>query len=709
MKFLGPIKLNKPYNTSTSVSQNLPLFPINTIMDSRTNGSRTALSKYSVLLNKNIMKENDIKEHDDKLMNKISLFRKENSKKINITLTESINQSDSSTSELDTEDLNDESSDEIIKRSTKIKDYHSSENYNNNQKKDIQAESSHMDFLKYDSENIENNSVNLGENVQSSENTEKLAVTESIVANIAKKFPLTKPFNKTPDTDSSKTFDSACDINTFEIKEISSNKISETEDKFVEKKKNSDKLHIEAMVVNQCSIIKNELEDVIQNKESLIRNELIKKIDDLVYLTNKNSETMEKRINKLFEEYHTKKNVELIDTVQNLQNKLEKNMAYAKDKHDMQCSLDNQKIYNDISDKINKELENKFKELKNQIVSDTNEASKLCSLEEIDKKSITVINDWDQSLETLISVKTSDLKNNLDKKLEDTKCLIEIETNKCVLNYKERLETISEDKLKSAAEELNSVLREELIQIKKRTKEENLKIIDKRDSNNHEKLYPKQLPNEDPNNLNNLDVNNLNYRNIKQKIWKCLNELNDVLQALNSSHISDFASPNDNGINKSSICTNKCSVSSQTDLEYQQNTVNYFTQPISTQFSSWRNSFRDSDTKYTQYWNQAKNYQDILSNYMLNNVYTANPLENLNQEEYKIKVAENNLSNLIDALQNTYYNNNSPITLNNDLNYWRNSFNTNNGELKTNQIAYNQTKNLKEWLYKFDIRNKKFY
>lgn len=72
-------------------------------------GSRTTLSKYSVLSNKNLIKKNDFEIQKDKINESSEnlLKRKENSKKININFAESIDQSDNSSTELDTEDISD--------------------------------------------------------------------------------------------------------------------------------------------------------------------------------------------------------------------------------------------------------------------------------------------------------------------------------------------------------------------------------------------------------------------------------------------------------------------------------------------------------------------------------------------------------------------------------------------------------------------------
>ncbi|XP_050441507.1 repetitive organellar protein [Adelges cooleyi] len=746
MKFLGPIKLNTPYS-SQQASQNLPVFSSSTPFDFRIKGSRSVLSKYNVLSNKEELLTSGNKDSIEKELEtpaESSVVQKENTKKINITLTESSDHSESTSLEECLKDFDKEYGDnadgncsdgeikyngystttQLEKHSVK-NDFpneartSSNELFKSTKNKDtLQIKKSNMD----ESVHVENYADNINRDISSltvlKDANSLSAIQGKTIEKEKSAFkPTITSIEKIQDTD-----EYFVDLipkrsnENYETKTISHHERANKND-FSDH--TNIELQIESQITKQSSIIKEKIEDDIRTKETLLRNDVFKKMDDLIQLTNENNSFMEKRIYKMFDEFYKKKNEDLEKTLKNMKEDLDKKILDENEKHDVQCSLNNQKMNAETYKKLQDDLENNVQTLKSEIESKTNKSIQNLIIDELSHKSKTAIAGWDQAADLYKMAELEKVKFDIEQKAENVKRHAEKEIERCNKEFDEKLKVISNDKLKNADEALNLALCDQIELVQKRVKgyydNQNNTTKNNFETNIHATNVSVQKSNDV--HTENTDVFNSNkIIDIKKKIQHCFDELNNILLLVNDVSYSESDRPRENEGDGMNSQSNKCTVSCQTDnflgLSANPHSSNY-PYPNSLHFSAFKNDNYDFESMYTENWNQAKSSKELFTNYMIKCSRVINPVDNLSQEELKVNAAEKNIFRLIDAFEKLRYtdvNHNSEIIPTN--NYFHHHGDTryiNSRELTPNQIAYNRTKDLRKWLYKTDTKNTRLY
>jgi len=117
--------------------------------------------------------------------------------------------------------------------------------------------------------------------------------------------------------------------------------------------------------------------------------------------------------------------------------------------------------------KFQKDLENYADKFRNQIQSElcvmSNEFKK-----EFCKNSEIMTNSWDQILASYKNDMLENIKFNFEQTMENNKRDINIELHKFNQKFKEKLNIISEDKLKSVTEQLDIAIQDEINLVKSR-------------------------------------------------------------------------------------------------------------------------------------------------------------------------------------------------------------------------------------------------
>ncbi|VVC30248.1 Hypothetical protein CINCED_3A011342 [Cinara cedri] len=697
MKFLGPIKLNTPYTNASTTLQNLtPYSTTNSTFDIKNTGGRSVFSKYNILPNKDeLSRKSDssenIKQINKKLNTSIDYGKgKEQLRKIDITLTESSDRSESTSSEIRTENLN--SDYEVNDQKEKNDDIITTVQINKQQEKndifnDIKK-STNVNFNEFQtSEIVKLHNLKKDDLVSDSGNsTEKdskvmqsyiasnsFPATKSKITRINQQFPLNQSIN---DTSFSKIKPTESNENIFDLKPPSykSNSEQENHSNINEKQTFLNTAQIKIIIENNCELIRNKLEDNIKTKENIFREEIIKKINDIIC---KRTDNFEKHMETQYNELFSKNESEL----KNIQEKIENSLIEECDKKHFKNVSNIEQICEENLKKFQSDLIHHAEIIKNKIHVEfdviTNELKKnFC------EKSETVTDNWNQILGSYANLELEKIKNNYEKTTENIKRDTDNEICRFDLEFKEKLKKMSEDKLNNVTEQLDIALREEINLVKKRVNEKYQNELKINKSNTCTSCCPEQELKAEYQTGDTMQYR-INYSDIKKKIEHCSNELNDALKLINL-----ILSPTRYTTeNHTVLSLNKHSVSCQTDnivLSHQNQKLREYPYLESSNVSMF-NSLFDVNTKYVDYWNQVKMSRDV---YCPTPAYTQmlSPLDMLNQEELKVNAAEKNISRLIETFNNP--------------NIYENKFSNIYQSLTPKQIAHSRTKNLREWLYK---------
>ncbi|CAI6366700.1 unnamed protein product [Macrosiphum euphorbiae] len=719
MKFLGPIKLNTPFTNTSSTLHNLPQFSTNNTFDQRNTASRSVLSKYNILPSKDELSrkselgENNKKSNDDEpSMNLDYNTGKENLRKIDITLTESSDRSESTSSEIQTDNLNsdyegaDQKEKDNIVTTVELNKHHERiDAFNDDRKSAIdhfnkfqstgttKLYNAKKDDLVSDSGNSTAKDSKI---IQSSVASSSFSATKSKMEEITQRFPLnqfsneTKLFKRKPIESDEGIFD--VKSNCIKTKVESENNLKN------EKPILLDDARIQVIVEKHCDLMKNKLEDTVKTNQNILKEELIKKIDDFIHTQNDNFEKqIEERHNELF----TKNELQFKDILKNVQENTGKASIEEYDKKYIQNVSNIEQMYAEHLQKFKKDLEDYTDLFKHKIQSELDEISNELK-KNFSKNTEVITNGWNQTLGSYKNVELENVKHKFKQTTENIKLDMEEEIRQFHIKFQEKLKVLSEDKLNSVAEQLDVALREEINLVKQRVNENSEYEINNKTTKHktQSKLYNDCL---DRAGLN-LECQtegsySVNYKDIRKKIQHCSNELNDALKL-----VDVISSTNENTAREqySNLCPNKCSVSCQTE-----NITNTYKTPILKEYA-YPACLQDVNIKYANYLGQAKMSEDLCSNYLTSYSQQLNysPLDILSQQELKVKAAEQNICRLIDKFNNFKHEN--------VINHIPNNTNISDEYKFTNiyqaltpkQIAYNRTKHLREWLYNTDLKNK---
>ncbi|CAH1707562.1 uncharacterized protein PF3D7_1120600 isoform X2 [Aphis gossypii] len=631
MKFLGPIKLNTPFTNTSSTLHNLPQFSTTSTYDLRNTGSRSVLSKYNILPSKEeLSKKSELDEnikktnYEDSPTNLNYTTGKENLRKIDITLTESSDRSESTSSEIQTDHMNSEyeengqkekdnivTSVQLNKRHEKIDtidDDGKSAIDNINDFQSIGTAKLYnvkKDDLVSDSGNSTAKDSKI---IQSSIASSSLSATKSKMAEITQRFPLNQFSNET------KLFKRKPIISDEGIFDLKSNniksKIESGNDLEDEKPKLLDDTHIKVKIEKHCDLMKNKLEDTIKTNQNILREELIKKIDEVIQ---KQHDNFQKHVEERHNELFSKNELELKNIIKNVQETTRKSLIEECDKKYIQNISNTEQMCEENLRKFKKDLEDYTDLFKHKIQSDLDAISNELKKDFAKNKEI-ITDGWNEALGSYKNDELAKAKHNFEQSTENIKRETEIQIQQFHLEFREKLKIISEDKLNSVSEQLDIALREEINLVKKRVNESSKHNM----NNKTTKHIPQsEIYNDYPEfNLEyqNINTHRINYSNIRKKIQHCSNELNDALKLVN-----EISSTNEKEHN-TNVCPNKCTVSCQTENltnPYQKPSVKEYIYPVeSSSMQSMFNNPYDVNTKYTNYLDQAKISEDLCSNYL---------------------------------------------------------------------------------------------
>ncbi|XP_022177088.1 spindle pole body component 110 isoform X2 [Myzus persicae] len=657
MKFLGPIKLNTSFTNTSSTLHNLPQFSTTNTFDQRNTASRSVLSKYNILpskdelsrkseLSENIKKVND----DDPSMNLDYNTGKENLRKIDITLTESSDRSESTSSEIQTDNLNSdyEGADQkeqdnnvttvqLNKRHERIDSLNDErksaiDNFNTFQSTGTtKLYNVKKDDLVSDSGNSTAKDSKI---IQSSVASSSFSATKSKMAEITQRFPLnqfsneTKLFKRKPIESDEGIFD--VKSNCIKTKIESGNNLED------EKPTLLDDARIKVIVEKHCDLMKNKLEDTVKTNQNILKEELIKKIDDIIHSQNNN---FEKRHIELF----TQNELQLQNILKNVQENTGKSLIEEWDKKYIQNVSNTEQMCAEHFHKFKKDLEDYTDLFKHKIQSELDEISN--ELKKNFSKNTEIITDgWNQALVSCKNVELENVKQNFEQTTENIKRDMEVEIRQFHINFQEKLKNVSEDKLYSVAEQLDVALREEINLVKQRVNESCSEHNINNKSTKH-KAQPK-LCSSDCSDRAELNLeyqtdgsHKVNYSDIRKKIQHCSNELNDTLKLVNAISSTNEYTPKEQ---YTDLCPNKCSVSCQTENiitnTYKKPSLKkYNMYPAESSMHSISNNpyvcLQDVNTKYANYLGQAEMSDDLCSNYLTSYSQQLNfsPLDVLSQ------------------------------------------------------------------------------
>ncbi|XP_025199483.1 uncharacterized protein LOC112597587 [Melanaphis sacchari] len=722
MKFLGPIKLNTPFTNTSSTLHSLPQFSTTNTYDQRNTASRSVLSKYNILPSKDeLSKKSELVEntkktnYEDPSMNLDFTIRKENLRKIDITLTESSDRSESTSSEIQTDNLNSDfeetdqkEKDNIVTSVQLNKRHEKTDTVNDDGKSAIDNFNEFQSIGNTKLYNVKkddlisdsgNSTAKDSKIIQSSIASNSLSATKSKMAEITQRFPINQLSNETK---SFKRKPTISDEGIFDIK----SKI-ESENNLEDNKPTLlDDPRIKVKIEEHCDFIKNKLENTIRTNQNILREEMIKKIDDVIQKQNDNFEKhIEARHNELF----SKNELQLKNMLKNVQENIEKSLIEECDKKYIQNISNSEQMCAENLKKFKKDLEDYTDLFKHKIQSDLDAISN--ELKKDFVKNTEIITDgWNQTLGSYKNDELAKAKHNFELSTESIKRETEVEIQQFRVEFHEKLNIISEDKLNSVSKQLDIALREEIDLVKKRVNESSKQDI----NNKTTKHIPQSKLCNDCSEFNleyqNTDTHRINYNVIRKKIQHCSNELNDALKLVN-----EVSSTNEKECN-TNLFFNKCSVSCQTENiinPYQKPSLKEYIYPAesSSMQSIFNNPyvyFQDVNTKYANYLSQAKMSEDLCSNYLTSYSQQLNysPLHTLSQQELKVKAAEQNICRLIDTFNNFKHDNINHIPNNTNISD-EYKFTNIYQSLSPKQIAYNRTKHLREWLYNTDLKNKK--
>ncbi|XP_060865037.1 uncharacterized protein PF3D7_1120600 isoform X2 [Metopolophium dirhodum] len=718
MKFLGPIKLNTPFTNTSSTLHNLPQFSTNNTFDQRNAASRSVLSKYNILPSKDELSrkselgENNKKSNDDELsMNLDYNTGKENLRKIDITLTESSDRSESTSSEIQTDNLNsdyegaDQKEKDNIVTTVQLNKHHDRidalnddrksaiDNFNKFQSTGItKLYNSKKDDLISDSGNSTAKDSKI---IQSSVASSSFSATKSKMEEITQRFPLnqfsneTKLFKRKPIENDEGIKSSNC----IKTKIESENNLKN------EKPILLDDTRIQVIVEKHCDLMKHKLEDTVKTNQNILKEELIKKIDDFIHTQNDN---FEKQIEEQHNELFTKNELQLKDILKNVQENSGKSLIEEYDKKYIQNVSNIEQMYAEHLKKFKKDLEDYTDLFKHKIQSELDEISSELK-KDFSKNTEVITNGWNETLGSYKHVELENVKHNFKQTTENIKCNMEDEIRQFHIKFQEKLKDLSEDKLNSVAEQLDVALREEINLVKQRVNENSEYEINNKTTKHkpQSKLYNDCLDRAELNlEYQTEGSHRFNYKDIREKIQHCSNELNDALKL-----VDVISSTNEYTAREqySNLCPNKCSVSCQTE-----NITNTCKTTSPKEYYAYPACLQDVNIKYANYLGQAKMSEDLCSNYLTPYSQQLNysPLQILSQQELKVKAAEQNICRLIDKFKNFEHEN--------VINHIPNNTNISDEYKFTNiyqaltpkQIAYNRTKHLREWLYNTDLKNK---
>ncbi|XP_026810555.1 protein PFC0760c isoform X2 [Rhopalosiphum maidis] len=712
MKFLGPIKLNTPFTNTSSTLHNLPQFSTTNTYDIRNTASRSVLSKYNILPSKDEQsKKSELVEnikktiYEDPTTNLDYTTGKENLRKIDITLTESSDRSESTSSEIQTDNLNSDYEDQkekdniitsvqLNKRHEKIDtvdDDIKSAIDNFNEFQSIGTAKSYnikKDDLVSDSGNSTAKDSKI---IQSSIASNSLSATKNKMTEITQRFPLNQFSNETKLFKRNPSDEGIFDVKSNCIK----SKIESENNLEHEKSTLLDDAHIKIKIEKHCDLLKNELENTIRTNQDILREELIKKIDDVIQKQNDNFEKhIEVRHNELISKNESQ--------LKNIQENTGKSLIEECDKKYIEHISNTEQMYADNLKKFKKDLEDYTDLFKHKIQSDLDIISN--ELKKDFAKNIEIITDgWNQTLGSNKNDELAKAKHNFEQSTENIKREMELEMQQFHVEFNEKLKIISEDKLNSISEKLDMALREEIDLVKKRVNESSKHDINNKTTNHtSQPIIQPKLCNDCPElNLKcqNTDTQRINYSDIRKKIQHCSNELNDLLKLVN-----EISSTNEKEHN-TNVCPDKCSVSCQTENitnPCKKSSLKEYIYPAESSMS-----MPDVNTKYANYLSQAKMSDDLYSNYLTPYSQQLNysPLHILSQQELKVKAAEQNICRLIETFNNFKHDNINHIPNNTNISD-EYKFTNIYQALTPKQIAFNRTKHLREWLYSTDSKNK---
>lgn len=138
---------------------------------------------------------------------------------------------------------------------------------------------------------------------------------------------------------------------------------------------------------------------------------------------------------------------------------------------------DRERVENDVSnaaktraehfERFQKDLEDHAKALKNRTQSELDAISNELK-REFGKNSDAITDGWSRTLESFKNAQSERVKRKLAQSAENVERDADVEIRRFDSEFKEKLQAISEDKLRDVAEQLDAALRDEIDLVKKR-------------------------------------------------------------------------------------------------------------------------------------------------------------------------------------------------------------------------------------------------